>query len=477
MALFFTRLRRLFLGVVSTLMTQLNKLAFVTSPVFYQLVYMAFSAGCIVAVMAVIRKFFDKKISPGRKMAMWAVVLTALIIPWRPESKVSVMKDVQKLQTVSYRGEYDRADMELHRMMTSNQPVPDEALLRAIEKEERLYAKSRVFDVFLPVIWLGGVAVSCLWHIISAHRLKRKIRAHTVAHGGYDDAAEDCAQLLGIKRRPTIITQNYTDSPAVTGVLRPVVLLPEYVCSCDEQTVKYILLHEMAHIKRGDMVLNSLIIILHIVYWPVAWRLLYGIRQDMELANDAAVIKLLDGERQKEYSRSLVYVLANTADNKAYGRIMYMADGTKNIRRRIEMIKQRGFFTKRRIPIAIVCAMVVFALSAVFLTESPTPAEDNSNSDGHNYYHPLPEDGSMQNWVISRPMPESDEYTGDVAKKYAMLAVQLPTGITAGPAPSENRAPIGRLTCKAGGTPGRPRPSGAWWRGRTRCRRALRTSP
>ena len=81
--------------------------------------------------------------------------------------------------------------------------------------------------------------------------------------------------------------------PAVTGLLRPKILLPadfERRYTAQEQSL--VLAHERLHVRRGDLVANAVAALLACVFWfnPLAYLALRRFRFDQELACDERVI-------------------------------------------------------------------------------------------------------------------------------------------------------------------------------------------
>jgi len=88
----------------------------------------------------------------------------------------------------------------------------------------------------------------------------------------------------------------------------------------------------------------------------------------MELANDAAVLKGCSAEQRKEYSLSLVEVLAGCGKTAFAPCLLCMADSEKNMGRRIDMIQLGGFFKRRKWFSAIAGVLVISLTAALFLT-------------------------------------------------------------------------------------------------------------
>ena len=51
-------------------------------------------------------------------------------------------------------------------------------------------------------------------------------------------------------------------SPCISGIIKPKIYIPQCVCSVDRHKYLYhVLLHELTHYKRKDLIYNSLAII------------------------------------------------------------------------------------------------------------------------------------------------------------------------------------------------------------------------
>jgi hypothetical protein len=143
------------------------------------------------------------------------------------------------------------------------------------------------------------------------------------------------------------------------------------------------MLHELSHYKRRDGFLNALLLALQTVYWfnPLTWGLFMLIRQDMELANDAAVLKNMNADEKKQYSLSLVEVLASYGQPTLMPKLLCMVDSEKNIERRIKMIKLGEFFKKRKLIIAIASLLVIGVAGTLFLTVNNATASEPITAD------------------------------------------------------------------------------------------------
>ena len=347
------------------------------APLFYRLLYMSVTALAAGLVILLLRRLADKRFSPVWKYAMWLVVVAALVLPWRPQSSLALLRDTEPLQAVSFRADYSSAQAEYYLVRETENPTPEQTaeIAKAQSKADSLHWKTLLFDSVLPLLWLGGTVLLGLLLLASRLRLGRKIRgtrSRDTAH--YDVLLAQCRQELGIRRRVEILLQSHVKTPALLGFLRPKILLPQSIESMSDAQLSYVLLHELSHLKRGDSLVNALLLALQTVYWfnPLTWLLFKFLREDMELANDAAVLKGKGAAEQKEYSLSLVAVLAGGGKTTFAPRLLCMADSEKNISRRIDMIQLGGFFKRRKWLIAIAGVLVIALTATLFLTATAT---------------------------------------------------------------------------------------------------------
>jgi len=105
-------------------------------------------------------------------------------------------------------------------------------------------------------LWLVAVLAQCAVAAIRWRRL------HGVARRAmpHDDVRVDtlCARRareLGLRRSPRLAVSDEVDSPQVIGLWRPTILLPLEDRLGDED-LDMALMHELAHVRRGDLVLG-----------------------------------------------------------------------------------------------------------------------------------------------------------------------------------------------------------------------------
>jgi beta-lactamase regulating signal transducer with metallopeptidase domain len=160
-------------------------------------------------------------------------------------------------------------------------------------------------------LWFLGTLILGIGFFLRLHsvagRQGYRAAAASLPQSFYNHLA-DCAKRLGLRRIPRVIVTERLTNPAVFGVLAPVLLMPKgYLSKLSRQDTEHMLLHELAHIKRGDLVMHSLYLALQIVYWyqPLLWLVRRHLHHLRELSCDGTVAELLR-ERTLAYRQTLL---------------------------------------------------------------------------------------------------------------------------------------------------------------------------
>ncbi len=165
---------------------------------------------------------------------------------------------------------------------------------------------------YVMTVWLFGVLVLGGWLLSRLRRLSAgssRSSACPMPQSFYETMSR-CAERLGLHRLPRVVITNEIVCPAVFGVFRPVLLMPRnYLRTLSRKDVEHMLLHELAHVKRGDSVVHGLYILLQIVYWfnPLLWLARKQLHHLRELCCDATVARLLRNKTY-EYRETLIDV-------------------------------------------------------------------------------------------------------------------------------------------------------------------------
>lgn len=135
-------------------------------------------------------------------------------------------------------------------------------------------------------------------------------------------AAESAARRLGLSTLPPIfVAAGHAPAvglPAVVGFFAPCIVLPRALLDRSRAEVEHVLLHELAHVRRGDPLASLVCLVAQIVFWfhPAVWCARRRLATLREMACDRTVARVL-GDDTRAYRRTLI-LLASAAPSSSH---------------------------------------------------------------------------------------------------------------------------------------------------------------
>lgn len=175
---------------------------------------------------------------------------------------------------------------------------------------ERASMALRPWLAWIVVAWSLGVVI-CSARPLLGWRTLRRLRRVGVSPVP-DEVLATLGRLsrqLGLPNTVQLLQSTLAQMPIVVGYFRPVILLPvSLLTSVPAIQLEALLVHELAHIRQHDFVVNLLQVVAETLffYHPALWWLSRQIRIEREHSCDDLVVQLL-GNRV-EYGRALVAV-------------------------------------------------------------------------------------------------------------------------------------------------------------------------
>ena len=165
------------------------------------------------------------------------------------------------------------------------------------------------------------------------------------------------------------------DTPFVLGILKPCIYLSS---KTPEEVWDDILIHEKAHLKRGDHLWKILGYVLLVIYWfnPLSWAAYLLFCRDIELACDEKATKDMDKERRADYCQALL----TCSMNRKKIDVCPVAFGEVGVKERIKQVlnyKKPSFWMILLTVIACVVVSVCFMTNPESKKEGDeTPSEN-----------------------------------------------------------------------------------------------------
>lgn len=230
--------------------------------------------------------------------------------------------------------------------------------------------------------YLAGAAAFLLCQGVSYVRFRRTVRRWRsgVTRGDYRALLQDTARSLNVTA-PEMFVCEAISTPAVTGVLHPQLLLPHE--HYDSSDLRYILRHELCHLKRRDMLLKLVLLAANAMHWfnPVVYLMLRQADEDIELACDSAATDGLDRAERAAYSRTLLAAVQSHV--RALPATTCFGGTVERLKRRITNVlgaqKKRGLGV-----VALVLALTLTAGCAVSWGERGRKNDDPFDGSRYN---------------------------------------------------------------------------------------------
>lgn len=223
-------------------------------------------------------------------------------------------------------------------------------------------------------IWLAGVVASLSVLLIGFARLAwLASRSQEVVNETWTAIVAALSEKFGLRVAVLLLQSDHPTLLVTWGLRRPRVILPDEARDWPEDRVEIVLAHELAHIQRGDWLVQMAAELLRAVYWfnPLLWIACRQLRRESEHACDDAVLEL--GVEGTTYASHLLDLArAFRQHRRAFFPAPAMARPSSLERRVRAMLNRRLSRTPltRQTGIAIVIALLTVALPIAGLVAS-----------------------------------------------------------------------------------------------------------
>jgi beta-lactamase regulating signal transducer with metallopeptidase domain len=180
---------------------------------------------------------------------------------------------------------------EVH-ILTGHQANFIERTVQIIKSYENIIVFTWLVIIFFKSIYLVA-------GFKQIHALKNK----QVADAGeyWNNCVREFSKRIGLKKPVVLMRSALAKIPMVTGHLKPVILIPaSMLTALPQEEIEAILLHELAHIRRKDYLVNMLQNIIDIIFFfnPAALWLSSKIKEERENCCDDIAINVVQNKKQ-----------------------------------------------------------------------------------------------------------------------------------------------------------------------------------
>ena len=364
---------------------------------------------CLVLIL-LIRRLFRNIIGPTGCRLLWCVLILRCLVP------VSIPTQYHPVAYLMSLGHEIVTDETTTGIETAAGNVSDRLDNTAIEQsaisQETTVSNDVIAenDVFQPVTYVpgcywSGTIVFCIWLTgfvaflaVAIARNRRVIRAACRSPEPVPPWMQtlflECRDRLKLRAWPVLIVTQHVKTPSLIGAIRPRVLVPKTLLevgrsgpdhrdvetddaqrrsrrdrpTCDMTSMHHVFLHELTHLKQGDIWLSWCWTLVMALHWfnPLLWWVGRLVGFDCEAACDYRVLTWLEPERRAGYGRSLLEMMqklnAPVVRSPGFSAVI---EGSTNFERRLIMITN---YRKRTMKQAVAGTVIPLLLLAVSLT-------------------------------------------------------------------------------------------------------------
>jgi len=322
-------------------------------------------ASVVIGVVLLAQWVFGKHLSPRWRHALWALVLIRLALPWTFPSPISLFNWFSS----GFPGAPSAMVMEKPAAVVTLSPQGDQA--ESVVAPPVLDGKNTWRNGF-ATLWLAGVVTLPVYLLVGSWRFGRTIRRERpVTDQNVLNLLEDCKQEMGVLTPLTLVETAAVASPSLFGFVRPRLLLPAGLTrNFSLAELRYVFLHELSHVRRGDILAGWLMTVPLIIHWfnPLVWFAWNRMRLDRELACDALALSRTREGENRHYGETIIKLLEGFSRPAMAPGLVGILENQNQIKRRISMIAQ--FKKTNRWP--VLALAVSAALAMVTLTDAQT---------------------------------------------------------------------------------------------------------
>lgn len=262
----------------------------------------------LIGLVLLVRRPFVRYFGAEATFLLWSLPILRLIMP---DFRLPVKHDITPLQALSFE------EIELF-MRNSFEAAPNAAPETLPAARPIMTANPVDMTVIILSVWIGIGALWLVYNLVRHYKFTRLLRdVSTLPDKGLIDLADQAQAKMRLKRRVQILIAPKDIGPFVTGIIRPLIIVPHnFTEQYSEQAQLFSLCHEISHIKRADVLWVFILLIFRAIHWynPLVHYAGRRFRLDQEAACDAHTLSKFRGDGDA-YDYAMI-LMANETSNR-----------------------------------------------------------------------------------------------------------------------------------------------------------------
>lgn len=333
----------------------------------------------LILLILMIKKLLINKLSVKLQYTLWFIVVFRLLIPYLPESSFSIFNLISKIEGIPsllFRAKKDTlSSIVSYSSQTVSNIYNGNTRLGSLTSMDFASNNALTFSLsglnILVLAWILGISLIVFYLVLVNLNLRDKIKTQTPFYNTeLVNILELCKKQMNINKNVHLIKMQEIKTPALFGYFKPIILLPENILNIlPANKLKYVFLHELSHLKRRDIIINWLLIILRIIHWfnPLIQYGLKKMCEDMELCCDSHALSYTNDEEVKDYGLTIINLIENFSRPTHILGTSSIVKNKSEVKRRITMIK---LFNKKAYKLSAAAIAALLVIGGVTLTDA-----------------------------------------------------------------------------------------------------------
>lgn len=326
-----------------------------------------------------------RKLAPSFQALLFTIVLIRLLMPFSVGSPFSLHQPIDTWFALKSDVQVDRPVLGIGGIQVPDwRPFIDRAA--ELDDIKRTKMRPAVIDMsWEKILWMAmlftlvSISIGLLLRGVLAHvrfawqlRSCRELNQQSLI----DMLLHEC-DSLSVGRRPKVREVPPLTAPAVFGLFRPTICLPQdFLATLSNEELRWVVRHELAHIRRRDIPVMTLASIACSFHWfnPIVWLIVSRLRVVIEAAADQLAVAKLSKRDAAAYGSLLLRLAGNNIDARSIPSLglISFASG-KHLKMRVKLLthNDNSDGSTKRVLIASLVALVAL----VSLTDGKEAAE------------------------------------------------------------------------------------------------------
>jgi len=303
------------LAVISPLLDALGRVPFVAGVLT--------KGTLLVLIAACLTRLLGRSPAAARHL-VWSLAVGGLLLlpvmtqlPWRLElTTLAAARDAFAPEPTLVATKNDSKQVTLNagspetatQSSVARRPSPVADVSSAAASRQSPVARPLDPATMLTLAWLAGMLWMSGRLLVGVANVRRIVRRSVPADDDWQELADEARASIGAEADVRIVISAEAAMPFTSGLFRPVIVLPDSASDWTTERRRSVLLHELAHVRRRDLVTNAIVQLACVVYWfhPLVRLAARHVRIEAERACDALVVAA--GTRPSDYAGDLLEI-------------------------------------------------------------------------------------------------------------------------------------------------------------------------